>query len=485
MSKQVEVAIIGAGLAGLACAIELQKNNINFQIFEASDGVGGRVRSDVIDGFILDRGFQLYNPSYPEGKRLLNYDALDLKPFIPGVAIRDNKRLRIVVDPFRAKAFKLNLLKDIPGNPLSYLGLLRYFLSYLVTSDAQIATTKDISASDSLIKSGVRGNLLEKLLRPFLKGVFLESELKTSRKFLDVVLKTFLRGIPSVPAQGMQVISDQLASKLPMEKISLNMKIIKIEGNKLQTENEEIKTLLIERENLISNLLKANKTAATGALSASIAHELNQPLGASQLNIQFLQKKLSEGNLTTEQNQEFLNALLADNQRASNIIQSLRSIFSDGKIGVERIDIVELIESVLKIAQPEIQAQSIQVVLRLESQSFINANRGEIQQVLLNLINNAIQALSDSALSPRVIQIESRDVSEGIQFLVSDNGGGVPLDAQAHLFVLLSSSNKRSGMGLGLWLCHHIVSRHGGHIRYQNAPNGGAEFIVFLPSIQA
>ena len=240
MSKQVEVAIIGAGLAGLACAIELQKNNINFQIFEASDGVGGRVRSDVIDGFILDRGFQLYNPSYPEGKRLLNYDALDLKPFIPGVAIRDNKRLRIVVDPFRAKGFRLNLLKDIPGNPLSYLGLLRYFLSYLVTSDAQIATTKDISASDSLIKSGVRGNLLEKLLRPFLKGVFLESELKTSRKFLDVVLKTFLRGIPSVPAQGMQVISDQLASKLPVEKISLNTKIIKIEGNKLQTENEEI-----------------------------------------------------------------------------------------------------------------------------------------------------------------------------------------------------------------------------------------------------
>lgn len=240
MSKQVEVAIIGAGLAGLACAIELQKNNIDFQIFEASDGVGGRVRSDVIDGFILDRGFQLYNPSYSEGKRLLNYEALDLKPFIPGVAIRDNKRLRIVVDPFRAKGFKLNLLKDIPGNPLSYLGLLRYFLSYLVTSDAQIATTKDISASDSLIRSGVRGNLLEKLLRPFLKGVFLESELKTSRKFLDVVLKTFLRGIPSVPAQGMQVISDQLASKLPMEKISLNTKIIKIKGNKLQTENEEI-----------------------------------------------------------------------------------------------------------------------------------------------------------------------------------------------------------------------------------------------------
>ena len=253
---------------------------------------------------------------------------------------------------------------------------------------------------------------------------------------------------------------------------------------KSEIENQEIKALLRERESLISSLLKANKTAATGALSASIAHELNQPLGASQLNIQFLQKKLSEGHLTTEQNQEILTALLADNQRATNIIQSLRSIFSDGKIGVERIDIVELVESVLKIAKPEIQAKSLQVVLRLESKSLIKANRGEIQQLLLNLINNAIQALSESTRAPRILQIESRDVPEGVQLLVSDNGSGVPIDTQAHLFELLSNSNKRSGMGLGLWLCHHIVSRHGGRIHYQDAPSGGAEFIVFLPSIQ-
>ncbi|MBU3560176.1 sensor histidine kinase [Polynucleobacter hallstattensis] len=255
-------------------------------------------------------------------------------------------------------------------------------------------------------------------------------------------------------------------------------------NTKSEVENLEIKKLLREREGLIASLLKANKTAATGALSASIAHELNQPLGASQLNIQFLQKKLAEGHLTTEQNQEILNALLVDNQRATTIIQSLRSIFSDGKIGVERIDIVELIESVLKIAKPEIQAKNLQVALRLESKSFINANRGEIQQVLLNLINNAIQALGESTRSPRMLQIKSHDVSEGIQLEVSDNGGGVAIDAQMHLFELLSGSNKRSGMGLGLWLCQHIVSRHGGYLRYQDAPGGGAQFIVFLPSIQ-
>ncbi|HBK43625.1 MULTISPECIES: HAMP domain-containing sensor histidine kinase [unclassified Polynucleobacter] len=259
---------------------------------------------------------------------------------------------------------------------------------------------------------------------------------------------------------------------------------VALANTKSKSENDEIKVLLIERENLISNLLKANKTAATGALSASIAHELNQPLGASQLNIQFLQRRLSEGHLTTEQNQEILTALLADNQRATNIIQSLRSIFSDGKIGVEHIDIAALIESVLKIAKPEIQAKNIQVVLDLNSTSAINVNRGEIEQVLLNLINNAIQALSKSTRSSRTLQIESRDVSGGIQLLISDNGGGVPIDARMHLFELLSNSNKRSGMGLGLWLCQHIVSRHGGRIRYEDAPSGGAQFTVFLPSTQ-
>ena len=251
-----------------------------------------------------------------------------------------------------------------------------------------------------------------------------------------------------------------------------------------QSENLEIKALLNERENLISSLLKANKTAATGALSASIAHELNQPLGATQLNIQFLQKKLADGNLSAEQNQEVLAALLNDNQRAASIIQSLRSIFSDGKIGVEKVDINDLLQSVLGITKPEIHTKNIQVVLRLQSATLVNVNRGEIQQVILNLINNAIQALSDSPRASRTLSIESRDVPDGVKLIVTDDGTGISLDAQSHLFELLSSSEKRSGMGLGLWLCDHIISRHGGQIQYQDAPGGGAQFTVFLPTNQ-
>lgn len=249
------------------------------------------------------------------------------------------------------------------------------------------------------------------------------------------------------------------------------------------TENEEIKALLIERDTLISNLLKANKTTATGALSASIAHELNQPLGASYLNIQFLQKKLSEGTLSAEQNQEVLSALLSDNQRAANIIRSLRSIFSDGKIGAEQVELGELIESVLKIAKPEIQSKNIQVVLSLSSSALVNVNRTEIQQVLLNLINNAIQALAESPSTDKTLKLESYDVPDGVEVLITDNGFGITAEAQSHLFELLAGSNKKSGMGLGLWLCQHIIARHGGNIRYRDARGGGAQFIFFLPSL--
>lgn len=256
-------------------------------------------------------------------------------------------------------------------------------------------------------------------------------------------------------------------------------------NTKSENENQEIKLLLRERENLIGSLVKVNKTAATGALSASIAHELNQPLGATQLNLQFLQKRLSDGTLTAEQTQEVLNSLLGDNQRAANIIQSLRSIFSDGKIGVEQVDINELIESVLQITNPEIHSKNIQVVARLSASARVNMNRSEIQQVVLNLINNAIHALSESNASSRELRIETRDVNEGVEVLVADNGNGIEEDARQHLFELLAGSNKMTGMGLGLWLCQHIIGRHGGSIRYQDGPEGGAQFIFFLPFLQS
>jgi signal transduction histidine kinase len=249
---------------------------------------------------------------------------------------------------------------------------------------------------------------------------------------------------------------------------------------KSQTENEEIKRLLMEREQLIGSLLKANKSASTGALSASIAHELNQPLGASSLNIQFLQKKLAEGELNPELQSEILASLLSDNQRASRIIRSLRSIFSDGQVTGSRVDLADLIQTVLNIAKPEFTAKNIAVILRLDPNLGASANASEVQQVLLNLINNAIDALASASPIEKCITIEGVHTDAGVQISVADNGAGLSEEAQSHLFELLSST-KGSGMGLGLWLCKHIISRHGGSIRYEASSDGGAKFVFQLP----
>lgn len=259
---------------------------------------------------------------------------------------------------------------------------------------------------------------------------------------------------------------------------------IAISNAKSESENQEIRMLLQEREKLISSLLKANKTAATGALSASIAHELNQPLGASSLNIQFLQKKLAEGTITPEIEADILKTLLQDNQRAATIIRSLRSVFAEETGDLARVDLDEIIDDVLQITQPEILSRKIQIERSIESDLIVQTNRSEIQQVLLNLINNAIQALASSQQPAKKIWIDGRYTESGVELSIADNGDGISIQAQSNLFELLADSKKK-GMGLGLWLCKHIVMRHGGAISYETHPGGGAKFIIKLPLTSA
>lgn len=246
-------------------------------------------------------------------------------------------------------------------------------------------------------------------------------------------------------------------------------------------ENEKITELLKEKERLIYGLLKANKTAATGALSASIAHELNQPLGASNLNIQFLKTKLEKGVLNPELGKEILDSLEQDNKRAATIVKSLRSIFTEGESNAKAVQLGDLIASVLEIVKPELKGKNIQIQLRVDDDLVIMVNPSEIEQVILNLMNNAIQALANSGTLQRRIAIEAIKTGKSVQFSVADNGAGVSPEFKPHLFELLSTT-KQTGMGLGLWLCKHVVTRYGGSIHYEDAVGGGAKFVIELPS---
>ncbi|OJI04030.1 hypothetical protein AOC28_10925 [Polynucleobacter sp. MWH-Adler-W8] len=262
--------------------------------------------------------------------------------------------------------------------------------------------------------------------------------------------------------------------------IAYSLRKITIENTQTIRENQKITELLKEKEHLIYGLLKANKTAATGALSASIAHELNQPLGAANLNIQFLKMKLEKGVLNPELGKEILDSLEEDNKRAATIVRSLRSIFTEGESNAQEVRLSDLIAKVLDIVKPELKNKNIQIQLRVDDDLVIRVNSSEIEQVILNLLNNAAQALANSGTLQRRIAIEAIKTGNSVQLSISDNGAGVPEDFKSQLFELLSTT-KQTGMGLGLWLCKHIVTRYSGSIHYEDAVGGGAKFVIELP----
>ena len=255
---------------------------------------------------------------------------------------------------------------------------------------------------------------------------------------------------------------------------------LSFENMQVARENQKITELLKDKERLIYGLMKANKTAATGALSASIAHELNQPLGASNLNIQFLRMKLEKGVLNPELGKEILDSLEEDNKRAATIVKSLRSIFTEGESNAREVQLSDLISKVLDIVKPELKSKNIQIQLRVDDGLVIRVNSAEIEQVILNLVNNASQALANSGTLQRRIAIEAINTGKSVQLSVSDNAAGVPADFKSELFELLSTT-KETGMGLGLWLCKHIVTRYSGSIHYEDAIGGGAKFVIELP----
>jgi C4-dicarboxylate-specific signal transduction histidine kinase len=178
---------------------------------------------------------------------------------------------------------------------------------------------------------------------------------------------------------------------------------------------------------------------------------------------------------------EVLDSLEEDNQRAATIVKSLRSIFTEGDSNAQEFQLSDLITKVLEIVKPELKAKNIQIQLRVDDGLRIRVNSSEIEQVILNLLNNAIQALANSGGLARRISIEAMKAGQSVQMSVSDNGSGVPAEFKPHLFGLLSTT-KQTGMGLGLWLCKHIVTRYEGSILYEEVVGGGARFVIKLPS---
>jgi phytoene dehydrogenase-like protein len=211
-----DTVVVGAGLAGLACALDLCRAGRRVTLLEASDGVGGRMRTDRRDGFLLDRGFQVFNTAYPQVKRRLDLRALRLRPFTPGLLAHTADGPVRVSDPTRRPADASALLpgRVLPARDLAALGALTA-RDALLPARVLTRAPDDRSTAAALARAGVSPGTVGRILRPFLSGVFLEDRLETSARFFHLVWRTMVRGTLCLPAGGVGAVPAQLADSLP------------------------------------------------------------------------------------------------------------------------------------------------------------------------------------------------------------------------------------------------------------------------------
>jgi phytoene dehydrogenase-like protein len=210
-----EVAVVGAGLAGLACALQLARAGLDVGLYEAEAVVGGRVRTDAVDGLLLDRGFQVHNTAYPEARRLLDVRTLDLKPFTAGALVRYGDRLHRVGDPRRVPSWAVATARAPVGGVRDKLALVRLTAGVVLASPDALLQRPETTTEQALHDRGLSDALVERFVRPFLSGVFLEDGLQTSSRFFDLVWRSFALGTQCVPAAGMGALPAQLAKRLP------------------------------------------------------------------------------------------------------------------------------------------------------------------------------------------------------------------------------------------------------------------------------
>jgi phytoene dehydrogenase-like protein len=237
--RKPKVVIVGSGLAGLACALRLRGLGFDYTVVEASDDVGGRVRTDIVEDFRLDRGFQVLLEAYPETRKVLDYASLELERFIPGARIYTGTGFDVVADPLRAPEYALNSLVASVGTLGDKLRIPFWNRGLGKLSLREIFTSREQTTEQYLHECGFSDQIMERFFRPFLSGIFLESELSTSSSMAKFVLKMMGAGAVSVPRFGMGAISHQLADRVGREKIRFESPVVEVSSQHVRISQNE------------------------------------------------------------------------------------------------------------------------------------------------------------------------------------------------------------------------------------------------------
>ncbi len=229
------VVVVGAGLAGLSCAIRLHSAGVPVQVVEAADEVGGRVRTDVVEGFRLDRGFQVFNTAYPEAAALLDIEALDLRAIPSGVIVFDGGRRERFMLPWRHPEHALSgVLADV-GSLRDKAALAALTARDIALPGSVLRGGRERTTQEELRHWGISSTMIDKLIRPFLAGVVLERDLETSSRFFHLIWRCFARGTVGVPALGMGQIPLQLAARIPAGAITLGTPVTAVTAGGVRT----------------------------------------------------------------------------------------------------------------------------------------------------------------------------------------------------------------------------------------------------------
>jgi phytoene dehydrogenase-like protein len=223
-----DVYVVGAGLAGLRCARRLHERGVTATVLEAGDAVGGRVRTDRVDGFLLDRGFQVLLTAYPEARSVLDYRELELHPFYPGALVWTGGRFVTVADPFRRRLDGLRSLVAPVGGLGDKLKLASLRRRVMAGSLEELFARPETSTGQALARDGFSDEMVDRLLRPLFGGLLLDRELGASSRMFEFLYRMLALGEAALPTRGMAAIPEQLANGLPPGCVRLGQKVTEV-----------------------------------------------------------------------------------------------------------------------------------------------------------------------------------------------------------------------------------------------------------------
>jgi hypothetical protein len=281
-----DALVVGAGAAGLTCAADLCAAGLSVRVLEAGDAPGGRMRTDVRDGYRLDRGFHVFNTDYPQVRRLIDVDELDLQAIAAGCLLCTDGTRHRLGHPLRMPGVWHEAIGGHLASAKDLVRLSAVCAGELVTPVPRLKAATETTARHALEGAGLSEGFIDTVLRPVLAGVFLDTDLATSSRVLRLVCRSMLRGTIALPAAGIGAVPLQLAARLPPGTLALEHPVAELtdagvalaDGSEMPARHVVVATDPAAAEGLLPEVPEADSLPVTTYYHAALRPPLEEPI---------------------------------------------------------------------------------------------------------------------------------------------------------------------------------------------------------------